>query len=102
MTDRDGGTFIIHYRTIDDGYAEMNIENPEIQANNPTTTTTSEQNVKPGQDSSNRLKTPPPPYQQVNDEAQIEMIRSFLNQEQCLNGVKFFVKMFKSNILLII
>lgn len=92
MTDQHGGTFIIHYRTIDDEDAsddEFN-ENVPVQASAPQDAQTSQQQNQQQQQQQPQQPQHHPPYHQptINDEAQKEMINAFVSGVQCLHGVR--------------
>lgn len=69
MTSKTGDTFIIHYKTIDDDESNIEIRRQP----------SSEQKVQENQ----------PPA--VNEDAQKEIIKSFFNDENCLNGVIIYL-----------
>ena len=94
MTDSEGGTFIIHYKTIDDP-AELNV-------NSETTQQAVFKEQQQQQHQQQPQQQPPADqtiynnledklfnhYQSIN-EAEKKMINDFLAGDQCLNGVRF-------------
>ena len=80
MTDKEGSTFIIHYRAIDN-----EIGNEEIPANTQDSTINTPVQKQPQQ----QQQSIPPPVQDShwNTEAEKSMITSFLSGTQCLDGV---------------
>jgi hypothetical protein len=76
MTDNNGQTFIIHYRNVEQDEQNYEDENqPDIQ---------SSQN-KPSD--LPKETSPPVSHDSIKDEVHKDMINSFLNGDQCLNGV---------------
>ena len=77
MTDQQGGTFIVHYKTIDDDESTDEDSNENLDS--------SQQKPNPSQQQPSQQIPQPSPS--VNDDAQKEMINAFLSGIQCLQGV---------------
>lgn len=92
MTDKFGDTFIIHYKTIDDNNEQTTQDEPE------TINLNENQQQNPPQQQQNQAPTQQQSF--VSDEAQKEMIKSFLNGAQCLNGVCLFFYILNKKILI--
>jgi endoplasmic reticulum lectin 1 len=81
MTNRDGDTFIIHYKTID---TNEEANNDDVAAAEPD-----EQQQQQTATPPNQPYTPPPPHQAqatISDEAEREVIQSFISGVSCLTG----------------
>ena len=96
MTDSEGQTFIIHYKTIDDpGEQTINLETTQ-QAN------LNEQQPPPAdQTIFNNLEDKLFNHYQSVNEAEKKMINDFLAGDQCLNGVSYSLESFFESFLII-
>ncbi len=85
MTNSDGDTFIIHYKTIEDdlsGKQSIDISPPELTENNNNNNNMEQTDQTIFSKLEEKLFNH---YQSVN-EAEKKMIDDFLTGEQCLNG----------------
>lgn len=83
MTNQDGSTFIIHYKTIDDEQTTTDNTQHEAVNNEPAQTDQSSSIFNNIEDKLNLN------HHTIN-EAEKKMIIDFLSGEQCLNGVIIF------------
>lgn len=100
LTDNQGSTFIVHYKTIDDDDTLDEDLNENLDSNNPSPDQPSGQNQQPTNPNQQQPPTSQqvPPQQQnqqqthnqppiIGDDAQKEMINAFISGVQCLHGV---------------
>ena len=93
MTDQQGGTFIVHYKTIeqddttDDDLSEGLVEsNATPQDQHEQNQNQPQQPHQPQHNSQHQqINHQPPPN--IGDDAQKEMINAFVSGVQCLKGV---------------
>lgn len=92
MTDQQGRTFIIHYKTIEEDEAAGTDE----ELNDPLdpTATSQQQEAAPATNQQQQQQPAQPqqpqhqsPQQIIHDDAQREMINAFLSGVECLRGV---------------
>ena len=91
MTDNKADRFIVHYRTIDEDHQPVD----DIEASTQSTQLDVNDWKIQSQEHQQHQQQPqqPPPYMPkeplhtLNEDAQRDMIRSFVSGSQCLNGV---------------
>jgi hypothetical protein len=86
MTDNFGQTFIIHYKNDENDGPTYEEDNQQDQP--------SHSGPQNRPNDAPRETDPPASHDSIKDEVHKDMINSFLNGDQCLNGVGLFLNHF--------
>ena len=89
MTDNQGQTYIIHYKTAENEQQHITYEEEEQQKNMMQPPAN-----QPGKAQS-KLVNDPVNFNAINNEVQKDMVNAFLRGDQCLNGVGIFFKNYR-------